>query len=38
MMFLALMQKESSLSAKMTEMRLVADTYAWIEGLSEIEA
>jgi hypothetical protein len=25
------MRKESSLSAKMTEVRIVADTYAWIE-------
>ena len=38
MMFLALMRKESSLSVKMTEVRIVADTYAWIEGPSEIEA
>ncbi len=38
MRFLALMQKESSLSAEMTEMRIVADTYAWIEGITEIEA
>jgi len=37
-MFLALMQKESSRSMKMTEVRIVADTYAWIEGISEIEA
>jgi hypothetical protein len=37
-MFLALMQKESSLSMKMTEVRIVADTYAWIECISEIEA
>ena len=28
---LALMRKESSLSAKMTEVRIVADTYAWVE-------
>jgi len=26
-----LMRKESSLSAKMTEERIVADTYAWVE-------
>ena len=32
-MFLALMQKESSLSVKMTEVRIVADTYAWVELL-----
>jgi len=25
------MRKESSLSAKMIEVRIVADTYAWIE-------
>ena len=25
------MRKESSLSAKMTEERIVADSYAWIE-------
>ena len=38
MMFLALMQKESSLSAKMSVVRIVADTYAGTEGISEIEA
>jgi len=33
MMFLALMRKKSSLTVKMTEVRIVADTYAWIELL-----
>ena len=33
MSVLGLMRKESSLSENMTEVRIVADTYAWIELL-----